>query len=90
MRVTVRSAAGSIIAKGTARPYPARDIARRPELANWFVVKFDDGGSNAVHRDNVMPVRFEKQRQMIAEDAGRMCVPGLATPRWRQLFGAQA
>lgn len=90
MRVTIKTAAGSFTAKGDARPYPARDIARRPELANWFVVKFDGGGSNAVHRDNLMPVRFEQQRRMIAEDAERMCVPGFATPRWRQLFDKSA
>jgi hypothetical protein len=85
MRVTVKSAAGSNVAKGTARPYPARKVARHPELADWFIVKWDDGGSNAVHRDNVMPVRFEQQRRMIAEDGERMCIPGFATPRWMYL-----
>lgn len=90
MRVTIKSAAGGHVTKGHARPYSAREIKRHPELADWFVVKFDDGGSNAMHRDNLMPVRFEQQRRMIVEDAERMCVPGFATPRWRELFDKSA
>lgn len=89
MRVTIKSILGDVTQKGQARPYPDREIKRHPDLIDWFVVKFDDGGSNAVHRDNLMPVRFEQQRRMIAEDAERMCVPGWATPRWKQLFAGK-
>jgi hypothetical protein len=89
-RVLVRPAAGKHITKATVvRRYSAREIARShaPDLAEWLIVRFDDGGTLACHQDSLQPVTVEAQRVWIQEEAERLCMPAWATPRWQRIHG---